>query len=270
MLPQAGLRESRLRCLDAATGDLVWEVPFTGSPSWNRQLPPIIHEGLVFYQFSTGKYTGRDWLFEHQSTFGFASDQKPLVRAWDLRDGREVWTLDFSQHGYGGDDAGMCLADGTLFYSCYFGNKPVPGVTAAIEPKTGAIKWLTTDFSVHAGCAPSASPGKLFLGGYNAVEGDVNRVWCLDTSNGNLIWKSDPVERAIHVLTVADHRLFTHAQYRQGYLLDADSGKKLMRIDERIPLAPSIRWMAIIWLGPNMDVMDTSNDNQLAIDRSRR
>ena len=235
-LPQAGLRESRLRCLDAATGDLVWEVPFTGSPSWNRQLPPIIHEDLIFYQFSTGKYTGRDWLFEHQSTFGFASDQKPLVRAWDLRDGREVWTLDFSQHGHGGDDAGMCLADGTLFYSCYFGNKPVPGVTAAIEPKTGAIKWLTTDFSVHAGCAPSASQGKLFLGGYNAVEGDVNRVWCLDTTNGNLIWKSDPVERAIHVLDRGRSPSVHTRAVSARVLAGCGQRKEVMRVDARIPL----------------------------------
>ena len=33
-------KSSRLRCLDAATGQLLWETPFTGSPSWNRQIPP--------------------------------------------------------------------------------------------------------------------------------------------------------------------------------------------------------------------------------------
>ncbi|MBM4090777.1 MAG: hypothetical protein FJ276_15345, partial [Planctomycetes bacterium] len=63
-LPQAGLDTCQLRCLDAATGALVWETPFSGSPSWNRQLTPIIHDGLIFYQFSTGRYTARNWLFE--------------------------------------------------------------------------------------------------------------------------------------------------------------------------------------------------------------
>ncbi len=261
-VPQAGLHKSHLRCLDAATGQLIWEVPFTGSPSWNRQVPPLIHDGLIFYQFSTGKYTGRNWLFEHQSTFGFADDQRPLVRAWDLQTGREVWTLDFSKYGHGGDDAGMCLDDDTLYYSCYFGNRAVTGVTAAIEPASGTIKWVTTDYAVHAGCAPSINQGRLYLGGYNAVEGNVNRVWCLDADNGKLIWKSDPVERAIHVLTVDDGRLFTHAQYRQGYLLDAATGKMLCQLTKGYRCT-RFTMDGDYLLGPNMDVIDTAHDNQL-------
>ena len=121
---------------------------------------------------------------------------------------------------------------GTLFYSCYFGNKPVAGVTAAIEPKTGSIKWLTTDYSVHAGCALSVVQGRLYLGGYNAVEEKKSIASGASIGHGKLIWKSDPVERAIHVLTVADDGLFTHAQYRQGYLLDADSGKKFCELTQ--------------------------------------
>ncbi len=261
-LPQAGLRDSHLRCLDAATGRLIWEVPFSGSPSWNRQVPPLIREGLIFYQFSTGKYTSRNWLFEHQSTFGFGDDQKPLVKAWDVQSGREVWSLDLSQYGHGGDDAGMCLDDNLLYYSCYFGDKPIAGITAAIEPKTGSINWLTTDYAVHAGCVPSVSQGRLYLGGYNAVEGNVNRVWCLDAATGKLVWKSDPVERAIHVVTVADERLFTHAQYKQGYLLAAASGKVLCELTQGYRCT-RFTMDGEYLLGPNMDLIDTAHDNQL-------
>jgi outer membrane protein assembly factor BamB len=261
-LPQAGLDQCRLRCLNAATGELIWETPFSGSPSWNRQLPPLIHEGLIVYQFSTGKYTGANWLFEHQSTFGFGDDQRPLVKAWNLETGAEVWTRDFSEYGHGGDDAGMCLADGTLYYSCYFGNKPVSGVTAAMEPATGKIKWVTTDYSVHAGCAPSVDRGRLYLGGYNAVEGDINRVFCLDATDGKLIWKSDPVERAIHVVTVADGKLFTHAQYKQGYLLDAGTGAKLCELTQGYRCTRFTMDGSLL-LGSNMDLIDTSHDNQL-------
>ncbi|MCU0963161.1 MAG: hypothetical protein MUF48_23965, partial [Pirellulaceae bacterium] len=75
-------------------------------------------------------------IIEHQSTFGFSSDQRPLVRAWDRNTGQEVWTREFTEYGHGGDDAGMCLADDVLYYSCYFGNKPVSGVTAALDPAT--------------------------------------------------------------------------------------------------------------------------------------
>jgi hypothetical protein len=77
-------------------GELLWEAPFSGTPSWNRQLPPIPYKNLVIYPFSTAKVEPKQWLFEHQSTFGFSKDQKPLVRAYDIETGEERWTLDFS------------------------------------------------------------------------------------------------------------------------------------------------------------------------------
>ncbi len=233
LVPQAGKEKSSLRYLEAATGKIVWEVPFTGSPSWNRQLPPIVYKNLVIYLFSTGKYDGKTWLFEHQSTFGFPKDQKPLLRAWDINTGKEVWTADFSEYGYGGDDAGMCLMDGRLYYSCYFGGSAKKekagegssGITAAINPADGKVIWLTTKYAVHAGCTVSGKDGRLYMGGYNPVDGDTNRVWCLNAKDGSLIWKSEPVQGAIHVITIGEKNLFTHAQYRTGYLLDKETGK---------------------------------------------
>jgi outer membrane protein assembly factor BamB len=227
LVPQAGLERCRLRCLDAATGELLWEAPFTGSPSWNRQAPPLVHKDLAIYAFSTGSYRPETWLFEHQSTFGFPAGQKPLVRAWDLRTGKEVWTRDFSEHGSGGDDAGLCLMGDTVYYSCYFGKRPVPGITAALNPENGQVKWVSTKHAVHAGCTVSARDGRLYLGGYNPVDGDKNVIWCLDARDGSLIWKSDPVLGAIHVVTVTGDALFAHAQYRNGYLLDKQSGRIL-------------------------------------------
>jgi outer membrane protein assembly factor BamB len=261
-VPQAGLKKCRLRCLDAATGRLLWEAPFAGSPSWNRQLPPIVHKNRVFYQFSTGKYTPEEWLFEHQSTFGFPKEQKPLVRAWDANTGEVAWTRDFSQYGAGGDDAGMCLMDGTLYYSCYFGGEGPTGVTAAIEPESGRVIWTTTKHAVHAGCTVSGADGRLYLGGYNPVEGDLNRVWCLDARDGSLVWKSEPVKRAIHTVTVGDDFLFTHSQYTNGYLLDKENGKILSTLTKgyrctRFTLAEPYL------LGPNLTVFDLSQEGKL-------
>ncbi len=258
LVPQAGLETCRLRCLDAATGRLRWEAPFSGSPSWNRQQPPVIHKGLAIYPFGTGTYTAKTWLFEHQSTFGFPEDHKPLVRAYDLDSGREVWTRDFSQFGSGGDDAGMCLMGGTLYYSCYFGGKGPTGVTAALEPETGRVLWSTTDYAVHAGCTVSAADGRLYLGGYNPVEGKVNRVWCLDARDGSLLWKSDPVSRAIHVVTIGEDFLFTHAQYQHGYLLEKATGKI------RSTLVPRYRCTRFTLsepylLGPNLTLFDLAD-----------
>jgi len=256
-VPQAGLKKSFLRCFDASTGKVLWEAPFTGSPSWNRQQPPIVYRGLIIYPFSTGKYTARQWLFEHQSTFGFPKDQKPLLRAWDSETGKEVWTKDFSQFGAGGDDAGICLMDGVLYYSCYFGDKEPSGVTAAIEPATGRTLWATDKYSVHAGCTISGKDGRLYLGGYNPVEGKINRIWCLDARDGSLVWKSQPVYRAIHVIAIRDKTLFTHAQYKESYLLDRGTGKILTTLEEGYRCTRFTVSEPYL-LGANMDIYDLS------------
>ena len=287
-VPQAGLEKCRLRCLDAADGSLVWEAPFTGSPSWNRQLPPIVHDDLVIYLFSSGAYTPKTWLFEHQSTFGFPDDQRPLVRAFNRNTGQTVWTKDFSEFGAGGDDAGMCLMDGRLYYSCYFGDKkpksgkpdtpnqdansspdhtpasatPPKGVTAAIEPATGKVIWTNTQHTLHAGCTVSGDDGRIYLGGYNPVQGKTNRVWCLDADDGALVWQSEPVDRAIHVVTIGQEFLFTHAQYKNGYILDKKTGKIVSTLAKGYRCTRFTLCEPYL-LGPNMTLFDLSDQNRL-------
>ncbi|MBN2475878.1 MAG: PQQ-binding-like beta-propeller repeat protein [Pirellulales bacterium] len=264
-VPQAGLEKSRLRCFDAATGELLWEAPFSGTPSWNRQLPPIPYENLVVYPFSSAKVPAKQWLFEHQSTFGFPKDHKPLVRAYDVGSGKEVWTRDFSEFGAGGDDAGMCLMDGTLYYSCYFGGKGPLGVTAAIQPATGRLLWTTTDYCVHAGCTVAGKNGRLYLGGYNPVEEKTNRVWCLDARDGSLIWKSEPLSRAIHVVTVGERFLFTHSQYYNGFLLDKDTGKILSDQLTKGYRCTRFTLSEPYLLGPNLDMFDLSDPQNVKL-----
>jgi len=263
-VPQAGIERCRLRCLDAATGGLIWEAPFSGSPSWNRQQPPIVHGDLVFYQFSSGKYTPRSWLFEHQSTFGFPADQKPLVRAYDRRSGRVVWTRDFAQYGSGGDDAGMCLLDGVLYYSCYFGGQGPLGVTAAIEPATGRVLWATTKYALHAGATISGENGRLYLGGYNPVEDKKNYVWCLDARDGSLVWKSDPISRAIHVITIGKRFLFAHSQYEYGYLIDKGTGKVITTLTRGYRCTRFTLCEPYL-LGPNLDLIDLSDPSRVRL-----
>ncbi|MFZ2147268.1 MAG: PQQ-binding-like beta-propeller repeat protein [Sedimentisphaerales bacterium] len=156
-----------------------------------------------------------------------------MLRAYDIDTGKEVWTNYFSEFGSGGDDAGVCLMDGTLYYSCYFGHSaknrrglPIAkGLTAAIEPQTGQVIWLTTKYSVHGGCTISGENGRLYLGGYNKLEDGNSFVWCIDARDGSMIWKSEPVREAIQVVTIGPKFLFVHAQYRNGFLLDKDTGK---------------------------------------------
>jgi hypothetical protein len=89
------------------------------------------------------------------------------------------------------------------------------------------------------------------------VEGETNRVYCLDARTGKLVWKSDPVERAIHVVTVADNQLFTHAQNRQGYLLDAANGAKLCELTQGYRCTRFTMDGALL-LGSNMDLIETA------------
>ena len=179
--------------------------------------------------------------------------------------GKEVWTANFSEYGSGGDDAGLCLMDGTLYYSCFIGylrrgdNAPrATGVTAAIDPATGRVLWSTTEHAVHSGCTISAEDGRLYLGGYSPVDPSANRVWCLNAQDGSLVWQSDPIDRAIHVITIADRFLFTHAQYENGYLIDKQSGAVLRTLTEGYKCT-RFTFCEPYLFGANMDVYDLSD-----------
>ena len=292
LIPQAGMKQSRLRCLDAASGELLWEAPFTGSPSWSRQAPPIVHGNLALYAFGSGKYApqGTDkaylqkgdpqpdpngeevmsWVYSHNNPY-YPKDNHPLIRAWNLQTGEEVWTRDFSQYGSGGNDCGLCLMDGTLYYSTFFGYAPrrgeepaATGLTAALDPATGKVLWHTTDYHVTAGCTISGKDGRLYVGGYNKPNQltEDRFVWCLDARDGSLIWQSEPVQSAVNVITVGNRYLFTNASGKDGHVLDRDTGKILSRFNlgyacTRFTLSePYV-------LGANMDLIDLSSDNRL-------
>jgi len=279
LVPQAGLDQGRLRCLDAATGRLLWEAPFSGSPSWARQLPPVVHKNLAIYMFSTGRF-GPDvpeservrWLFGSQRVDGFPESHRPLVRAYDLQSGREAWTADFSEYGSGGDEAGLCLMDGKLFYSCYFGRAATSkgaaaphGLTAAMDPETGKILWLTTEHSMHGGCTISGEDGRLYLGGYNPLSGTNGRhVWCLDARDGSLLWQSEPLLASTHVVTVGPKFLFVHAQSEIGYLLDKQTGKVIANLDQAYRCT-RFTLNGNYLLAPNLDVMDVSDPGAIRL-----
>ncbi|MHC4434077.1 MAG: outer membrane protein assembly factor BamB family protein, partial [Planctomycetota bacterium] len=294
LVPQAGLKQSRMRCLDAASGELLWEAPFTGSPSWSRQQPPVVYENLAVYAFGSGNYAPQgtekaylhkgkpvespdgaevmSWIYSHNNPY-YPADNKPLIRAWDVETGEEVWTIDFSQFGSGGNDAGVCLMDGTLYYSTFFGYAPrrrdgqpkARGLTAAIEPATGQVIWLTTKYYVTAGCTVSADNGRLYLGGYNPpTEQTENRhVYCLDAESGSLVWRSDPVGKAVNVVTIGRDFVFVHGSTGQpSHVIDKDTGKLRSTFDKRYACTRfSLSEPYVI--GPNMDMIDVVGGNEL-------
>jgi len=292
LLPQAGLKRSRLRCLEAATGKLVWEVPFTGSPSWSRQMPPVVYQNLAIYMFGSGKYAPQgsekafvhkgdpepaadgaeimSFIYSHNNPY-YPKDNKPLIRAWDLDTGRMVWEQDFSELGSGGNDSGLCLMGDRLYYSTFFGyaakrrGQPGPrGLTAALDPATGKVLWSTTDYYVTAGCTISGKDGRLYLGGYNRPrEGTEDRyVWCLDAKDGSLIWQSEPVGSAVNVITVGNDYIFSNASGKDGHVIDKATGKILSRFNFGYACT-RFTFSAPYVLGANMDMIDLSQGNKL-------
>jgi outer membrane protein assembly factor BamB len=294
LVPQGGIKRSAVRCLDAATGELLWEAPFTGSPSWSRQGPPVIFENLAIYGFGSGKYAPQgteqayifrakpepapdgaeimSWMYTHDNPY-YPQDNKPFLRAWDLDTGKVVWEKDFSEFGRGGNDVGLCLMDGTLYYSTFFGyaakakdGKPKSqGMTAAIEPRTGRVIWQTTRYYVTAGCTMSGENGRLYLGGYNIPVADTKtrHVWCLNAKDGSLIWQSEPVAKAVNVVTVGARFLFAHGSSGcPSYLIDKGTGKILTTFDMKYACTRFTLSEPYL-VGCNLDLLDTTKGVQV-------
>lgn len=293
LLPQAGMKQSRMRCLDAATGKLLWEAPFSGSPSWSRQGPPVVYKNLAIYGFGTGRYDAQgteryyvmqgkpqpspdgaeimSWIYTHDNPY-YPKDNRPILRAWDLDTGRVVWEKDFSNYGTGGNDCGVCLMDGTLYYSTFFGydapkrrGQPGPrGLTAALDPMNGNVRWVNTDYSVTAGCTISGRDGRLYLGGYNRPHAETKDryVFCLDAKDGKLVWQSDPVASAVNVITVGERFLFSNASGRDGHVFDRETGKILSRFNFKYACTRFTVSEPYV-LGANMDMIDLANGNSL-------
>jgi len=295
-LPQAGPKGSRMRCLDAATGDLVWEADFTGSPSWSRQAPPILAGNLAIYASGSGRYAAQgtekpfvmkgdpqpspdgselmSWIYTHDNPF-YPRDNRPKIWAWDRSTGKVVWERDFGELGSGGNDCGLCLMDGTLYYSTFFGYSPTKrearghrpgpnGLTAALDPQSGKTLWLSTNSFVTAGCTLSGRDGRLYLGGYNIADETTKtkHVLCLNAKDGSLIWKSDPVRSAVNVVTIAGGHLFSNASGDDGHVIDPSNGRILSKFNYGYACTRfTCSWPYL--LGANMDLIDLSDGCRL-------
>jgi outer membrane protein assembly factor BamB len=295
LVPQAGIRQSRMRCLDAATGELLWEAPFTGSPSWSRQFPPVAHGNIAIYASGPGEYAaqgsekpftfggtpadfdGREvmsWIYSNDNPY-YPKDHRPRLWAWDLDTGKVLWEKDFSEYGRGGNDCGICMLEGKLYYSTFFGyassqrkRRGLPeennGLTACLDPKTGDVIWLTTEYYLTSKCTLSSRDGRIYIGGFNrAKEGTDERfVWCLDARDGSLVWQSDAVTSALNVVTVGERFIFSNALRGKGNVFDRESGKVVSSIGHNYACCRFTLSEPFV-LGANMDMIDLSKNGEL-------
>lgn len=295
LVPQAGIKKSLMRCLDAATGELLWEKPFTGSPSWSRQFPPVVEGNIAIYASGSGEYAyqgseppwtfggdpvdfdGKEvmsWIYSNDNPY-YPKDNKPKLWAWDINTGNVLWEKDFSEYGRGGNDCGICILDGKLYYSTFFGyaaserrrrGLPVEnnGITACLDPKTGDVIWLTNKFYVTSKCTLSARDGRIYIGGNNKPnEATEDRfVWCLDAKDGSLIWQSDPVTSALNVVTVGEKFIFSNALRGKGNVFDRETGKITSSIGHNYACCRFTLSEPYV-LGANMDMIDLSQEGKL-------
>lgn len=296
LVPQAGIKRSMIRCLNAETGELLWESPFTGSPSWSRQFPPVIYGNLAIYASGSGQYAAQgtekpftfkgtpntssdgseimSWIYSNDNPY-YPRDNRPLLWAWDLDTGKLVWQKDFSEFGRGGNDCGICLSDGKLFYSTFFGysasqrsRRGLPpennGLTACLDPSTGDVIWKTTDYYVTAKCTLSARDGNLYIGGNNRPnESTQDRfVWCLSAKDGSLIWKSSPITSALNVVSVGKNFIFSNALRGRGNVFDRKTGNVIGGVEHNYACCRFTLSEPYI-LGANMDMIDLSQDSKL-------
>jgi outer membrane protein assembly factor BamB len=255
-----------------------------------------VHGNLAIYASGSGQYAfqgtekpftfkgtpepatdGREtmaWIYSNDNPF-YPKDNHPRLWAWDLDTGKVVWQKDFSEYGRGGNDCGLCLLDGKLFYSTFFGyaasqrvRRGLPadnnGLTACLDPQTGTVVWLTTKYFVTAKCTLSARDGRLYLGGNNQASEDTRDrfVWCLNARDGALVWKSDPITSALNVVTVGDQFIFSNALRGRGNVFDRRTGKVVGGVDHNYACCRFTMSGSYI-LGANMDMIDLAADGKL-------
>jgi outer membrane protein assembly factor BamB len=123
---------------------------------------------------------------------------------------------------------------------------------------------MTTDYYVTSKCTLSARDGRIYIGGFNrALEGTNDRfVWCLDASDGSLVWKSDAVTSALNVVTVGEEFIFSNALRGKGNIFNRETGKVVNSIGHNYACCRFTLSEPYI-LGANMDMIDLSNDGKL-------
>jgi outer membrane protein assembly factor BamB/tetratricopeptide (TPR) repeat protein len=128
------------------------------------------------------------------------------------------------QAGASSTDVGhrLLASDGdTLFYLTHM------GALAALDVQNGSIRWLATyptrDRARSVNLKRAANPAIVQAGKVVIAPDDSAPVFAFEAATGRLLWKSQPLEQAVHLLGFAKGGIALTGDH--VWLLDPDSGK---------------------------------------------
>ena len=247
IINKAGTRDEltgqeRLLCMDAITGELLWQDeydrPYAVSYGSGPRATPTVYKGLVYALGAEGHLrcldarTGeRKWTRDFRKEFGaetplwghaasplvygeslicMVGGDGSLVVAFDLLTGREQWrSLSSKETGYCPPSLMTHNAvEQLLIWS--------PGILSSLNPQSGQLYWqeeLAPKYGMSI--MPPISEGNLlFAGG----EGSVGAMFRLggDNTSAEVVWRGTP-KTGVYLATSA-------AVFDRGYLYGADIG----------------------------------------------
>lgn len=208
----------RLLCLDAATGQKLWEFRTQS----HTEGTPVVADGRVYFS------AGDDGLY--CLTIG----------------GAEVWHYHGKEQGLHVDTP-VVLADGKV----YAGSGYNTYAAFCLDANTGNEVWKK-ELPYRSFGNPLVSGDRVFFGvGTGRLTEDLNTemepghppelkpagaVLCLNAATGDTIWQHD-LDRAAHTQIAADGRaVFVASRDGWLYALDRGTGKRRWRFDYGIPL----------------------------------
>jgi len=153
----------------------------------------------------------------------FVRDAHAGVSAFDLESGRRLWEIDMtpdekkvkSYHGTGG---GVAYMPGKVVASNGF------GFLVALDAGSGAEIWRQ-DLGSDIRTAPTISSGRIFVSTFD------NQLFCLDASNGEILWNHRSFEEIARIMVSTSPAVdgdIVIAPYSSGeiYAIDADTGRE--------------------------------------------
>lgn len=242
-----GHLNSKLYCLDVATGRKQWAFPTAG----HIESSPCAGDGRVFFGAGDdGLYcldaaTGAPhWRFEdglHIDASPLLADgwiyagsgvtrQRPRPEAFclDARTGQPRWRVRTDLPAWGSPT----LGDGRVYFGLGSGRlvedrggrEPPAGGILCLEAATGKAVWRR-DLGDAVLARPSLDAGRLFVG---TRAGDA---WCLDALDGRTVWRTPVGSPIVNRPVCAGDGLIVAAQDGRVWRLERDTGKAVWSFD---------------------------------------